>query len=146
MSRPNTLETLMLRTQRDGECLLWQGAKNRRGYGSVSVQGRIKPAHVAVFELAVGAVPMGLELDHLCRRPSCVNPKHLEPVTHRENVLRGTSPAALHAVKKHCEKGHPYTPENTSLFDGGRRRCRTCINARNRNYMRNYRAQGKDLL
>lgn len=141
MSRTNGLDSLLARTSREGECVVWTGSRSSRGYGRVSVAGRIKPAHVAVYEFVNGPVPVGLELDHTCRRPACVNPKHLEPVTHRENVLRGTSPAARNAVKPHCPKGHPYTPENTSLFDGGRRRCRTCINARNRDYMRNYRAK-----
>lgn len=130
----------MQRVQIQGECWLWP-TRAQRGYGTVSVAGRIRPAHVAFYELSVGPVAEGLELDHLCRNHACVNPKHLEAVTHQVNVLRGTSPAAKHAQATHCPAGHPYSPENTSYFDGGRRRCRECLRARNRTYMRNYRAQ-----
>ena len=138
MSRINDLPHILSRTRVEGECWLWLGSKTERGYGRVSVKGRLRPAHVAVYEFSIGPVSSGLELDHLCRNHSCVNPAHLEPVTHKVNVLRGTSPAAKHAIKTHCPAGHPYSPENTSFFDGGRRRCRICVGARNRVYMQTY--------
>lgn len=70
-------------------CWMWTAGSERLGYGVYSVQGRSVRAHVYVWELLVGPVPDGLELDHLCRRRLCCNPDHLEPVTHLVNVQRG---------------------------------------------------------
>lgn len=69
-------------------CWLWTGAKASNGYGSVSHGGSIHSAHRLVYRLLVGDVPDGLQLDHLCRTPSCVHPMHLEPVTPLVNVQR----------------------------------------------------------
>lgn len=71
-------------------------------------------------------IPAGMELDHLCRNPTCINPNHIEAVTHRENVLRGTSPMAENVKKTSCPNGHPYTKENTYAYDGWGRKCRKC--------------------
>jgi hypothetical protein len=72
-----------------GGCWLWTGAKHALGYGQQRIDWRIVPAHRFSYELLVGPIPEGLQIDHLCRVPSCVRPSHLEPVTHRENGLRG---------------------------------------------------------
>lgn len=70
-------------------CWIWQRSLGEKGYGVVRVDGRLVGAHKAYWERENGPVPDGLELDHLCRVRKCVNPAHLEPVTHRENVRRG---------------------------------------------------------
>lgn len=75
-------------------CRLWPRAKSL-GYGRIKFDGRLDLAHRVAYRLAVGPVPAGKVLDHLCRNPSCINPEHLEPVTMRENILRGTGPAAF---------------------------------------------------
>ena len=111
-------------------CWLWNAA-DRSGYGTTWKEGARKGdkdvlAHVEVYERLVGPIPRGLELDHLCRVPSCVNPAHLEPVTHRENILRGISPAAIHARKTECPKGHKYDGENLYRRPDGSRLCRAC--------------------
>jgi hypothetical protein len=78
--------------QPEGECWLWHGMKNGDGYGLVRRGGLDEGhsiTHRVVYEALVGLIPVGMELDHLCRERSCVNPDHLEPVLHRVNVQRG---------------------------------------------------------
>lgn len=74
-------------------CWIWLHGKSGAGYGQLHVKHsrprRMVYAHRVYYERHVGPVPDGLELDHLCRNPSCVNPEHLEPVTHAENIKRG---------------------------------------------------------
>lgn len=67
-------------------CWSWMPSGNT--YGGFHVKGKYVGAHVFSYEESFGKVPAGLELDHLCRNPSCVNPEHLEPVTHAENLRR----------------------------------------------------------
>ena len=104
-------------------CWLWMGARNAGGYGLFSDDnGRQRSAHRVSFELLRSPVPDGLQLDHLCRTPACVNPFHLEPVTPKENMARGSA-----ATATHCRRGHPYSG-NTIICRNGRRRCRVCTN------------------
>lgn len=108
-------------------CWVWVGAKSR-GYGQASHAGRVQYVHRITYEAFNGAVPSGLELDHTCRNRACVNPLHLEPVSHRTNVVRGEAPAAAirrHAQRTHCKRGHEFTPENTYQRPTGRE-CRQC--------------------
>ena len=87
-------------------------------------------AHRVSYQLVVGEIPEGLTLDHLCRNPSCVNPDHLEPVTTKENILRGVSKIAQQARQTHCKRGHPFDEENTMIVRGSARQCRACNKAR----------------
>ena len=106
-------------------CWIWIGKISGRGYGSFPI-GKINyAAHRIFYEQAKGEVPDGMVLDHLCRNIRCVNPNHLEPVTMKENTLRGIGPTALNAVKTHCPKGHPYNGGNLR-FRRGRRHCNAC--------------------
>lgn len=108
-------------------CWEWTGPPGAQGYGYITVARRRMSAHLYVWETYRGPVAPGLELDHLCRNRMCVRPDHLEPVTRRENILRGIGPAAQHARKTHCPQGHPYSEANTYHFaNGPRRRCRIC--------------------
>lgn len=88
-------------------CWEFSGSKNQFGYGMVKVGGRsapVRPAHRIVYENLVGPIEDGLVLDHLCRNRACVNPFHLEPVTHRTNILRGNGATAKKAAMKSCQK------------------------------------------
>ncbi len=108
----------------DTGCWDWIAACESRGYGHFYA-GRYWCAHRVSYELFVGPIPIGLTLDHLCRNRRCVNPEHLEPVSHRENILRGMSPLADNARRTHCRRGHPLFGDNVKLENGGRR-CLCC--------------------
>lgn len=111
-------------------CWLWLGAPVSHGYGQVK-RGNVRVgAHIAVYEEVRGPVPEGLELDHLCRVSCCVNPDHLDPVTHQENCRRGLVGQNMRS-KTHCPQGHPYFGDNLYLHKG-RRHCWTCITKRKR--------------
>lgn len=119
-------------------CWLWTATRTRAGYGYIKGDdGKNVLAHRLSYEWASGPIAVGLEVDHLCRVTSCVNPEHLEAVTPLENARRRKD------VKTHCAQGHEYTQEN-SLYDGrGNRLCRTCRNATVRAHRRRRRAQLK---
>lgn len=109
-------------------CWLWTGYLFRSGYGQIWISGggdKKRLAHRISYETFIGPVPTNLELDHLCRVRRCVNPDHLEPVTHRENVLRGSSPVALQVMQTHCIRGHLLTGDNL-LSSQTKRCCVTC--------------------
>lgn len=111
-------------------CWVWRGGTNPHGYGRFFVAGRLMTSHRYAYETFIGPVPAGMDLDHLCRRRGCANPRHVEPVTHRENLLRGDTVPAHRAAITHCPRGHEYTPENTYLYNR-QRYCRACRRARN---------------
>jgi hypothetical protein len=69
----------------DGGCWEWTACKNALGYGRFSVAGKPKLAHRVSYEISVGHVPDGAELDHICYNPGCVNPGHLRVATHSDN-------------------------------------------------------------
>jgi hypothetical protein len=108
-------------------CWVWTGG-TRNGYGRTTWNSRRDYVHRVMWEMLVGPIPDGLQIDHLCRVKLCCNPDHLEPVTPRVNVKRSSAGAILrrrNASVTHCPRGHCYSPENT-LVISGHRRCRTC--------------------
>lgn len=105
------------------QCWEWTGATSS-GYGTFGWHGRIVKAHRLAYTQLRGPIPDGKSLDHLCRNTICVNPAHLEPVTHYENMRRGRNWTWWREIT-HCPKGHPYDATNTYLYRGGRR-CITC--------------------
>lgn len=134
------LERLWAKVDKSGAdgCWLWTGPTNATGYGQIHLSGdnHHRPlVHRLVYELLVGPIPAELTLDHLCRIRSCCNPGHLEPVSYRENLLRGDTLAAANAAKTHCPAGHPYDEANTYVHNNGRG-CRICRNEHSRAYRR----------
>ena len=112
-------------------CWMWLGAKSRNGYPGVFWTGHRPPGYVKAHRFAYcaakGPIPDGLTLDHLCRVRCCVNPAHLEAVDNRTNILRGTAPSAVLAVRTHCGRGHLFDEANTyHRKDGGGRGCKVC--------------------
>jgi len=112
-------------------CWLWQARINPlNGYGKFRMQNRHWLAHRAAWTMFKGPIPKGLTIDHLCRVRNCVNPAHLEPVTQRENILRGNSMAAQCMRTNRCSHGHEFTEENTRIGPNGQRYCRECCRNR----------------
>ena len=125
-------------------CWNWTGAITTDGYGSFWVT--IVPgvyqsmlAHRFSFMFHGGKLIEGLTIDHLCRNRKCVNPRHLEQVSSRENILRGLGRAAINSRKTKCLNGHP--------FDGvfkKKRFCRICRSQYLETYGRRYYQQNKE--
>jgi hypothetical protein len=113
-----------------GDCWEWTGYRDVHGYGGVHAEGKQWKAHGYLYTKLVGPVPVGLELDHLCRNKACVNPDHLEAVQHRVNSLRGRGAAAVNAARVTCPRGHRIE----GVRGTGQRYCLTCnrIRARGR--------------
>jgi hypothetical protein len=111
-----------------GHCNEWDGARNERGYGTFWNSRTVK-AHRYAYELALGAIPAGLDIDHRCRNRRCVRPSHLRAVTHRVNLLASTNHVALRAAQVACHRGHPFDDDNTIRATDGTRKCRACKNA-----------------
>ena len=118
-------------------CWIWMKALGTGGYGVQRWNGKQTLAHRMSYTLLRGLIPVHLEIDHLCRVRSCVNPDHMEPVTKQINSHRGMSPWGRNAVRTHCSQGHEFTPENTAIYDG-RRRCRECKRQSCRNWYDKY--------
>lgn len=119
-----------------GDCWEWTGRimPPPNGYGTIG--GKL--AHKVIWELLVGPVPEGLELDHLCRTNHCVKPDHLEPVSHWENMRRGGN-----SIKSHCKRGHLLSGANlrrepSVTARGYARRCKAChnLNAQRRYWLK----------
>lgn len=119
------------KVQKTETCWLWKGAVNNKGYGQFRLEKTVL-AHRVAYELVKGPIPYGMELDHLadlCASTLCVNPDHLEPVTHVENCRRGKA-GSHNKVKTHCPVGHLYEGRNLMIVGEGRRQCRACTYAR----------------
>lgn len=107
-------------TKKENGC--WEFACiGAQGYGRIRIDPHKPPvpAHRYAYELLKGKIPDGLQLDHLCLNKACVNPDHLEPVTAQVNIARAD------ALITHCPHGHPYSPENTYVYNG-HRFCKQC--------------------
>jgi hypothetical protein len=117
-------------------CLIFTGCKSSVGYGVVYTGSRQHGVHRVTYEHFVGPITEGLQIDHLCRQRDCCEPTHLEPVTRRENLVRGDGFAGVNARKTHCANGHALSDENVWLRlreNGGRERhCRICNRERQR--------------
>jgi hypothetical protein len=118
-------------------CWEWQAALDANGYGKIWDGKAVRLAHRVVYEMEVGPIPEGLDIDHLCRVTRCVNPEHLEPVTRSENLRRGEV-GGYWGRQTECRRGHEYTEENTRIInrkDGTQERvCKECARERVRKH------------
>ena len=131
--KPRSLaERFWEKVEPTGFCWGWAGSIDAYGYGRLSIKTprgwRDGKAHRLAYELLVGPIPHGLDIDHLCRMKHCVNPDHLQPVTRGENTRRHYS------LRTHCKSGHRWTPESTYVKPNGTRMCRLCKNERRRKH------------
>jgi hypothetical protein len=117
-----------------GGCWIWQGKDlNESGHARFFVDGQRVLVHRWAYERFVGPIPDGLVLDHLCRKPSCVRPTHLEPVTQPVNVSRApTAITTINSAKTHCIHGHEFAGHNLMWKRNGDRPCRQCRACHNR--------------
>ena len=122
-----------------GGCWLWMAYCDKDGYAQSRVGSRTDGTYRNVrtarylYQQFVRAIPDGLQVDHLCRQRACVNTNHLEPVTPRENTLRGKGVTAVNHRKQRCKRGHDFTEDNTYWWNN-MRHCRRCKSERSRRY------------
>lgn len=127
-------------------CWIYPGCDHGNGYRRASLDGWMQYVHRVVYVFFCGAIPDGLELDHLCRNRACANFEHVEPVTRKVNILRGEmDPGAPRRNKTHCPYGHPYSGDNLRLDVRGYRACWTCIRQRRRERRRRLREYARSV-
>lgn len=111
-------------------CWIWLGGHVGRGYGAYYADGKQRPAHRVSFEFFNGPLDEDLEIDHLCRTRNCVNPWHLEQVTHRKNSMRGIAPSMVIRRSGKCLHGHKLEGKNLIVRKNKKHGCRSCDNRR----------------
>ena len=116
-------------------CWVWPGYVNGDGYARKNGVG----VHRIMWELLSNEViPEGMEIDHLCRNRACIRPSHLQVVDHRTNTLRGITIPAHNSRKTECPQGHQYDEVNTYIDKRGKRYCRACKKARDKERRRSH--------
>lgn len=111
-------------------CWNWTANKNQKGYGRVAIDGRLHSAHRVSFEIFNGPLIDGLEVDHVCENRGCINPAHLQQITHASNVRKGNRWNIERPT--HCPRGHPFTAPNLGHDHRGWRYCKACASRRHK--------------
>jgi hypothetical protein len=123
-------------------CWNWTGHRDTKGYGSFSLPGGAGHsvyAHRWSYQYFVGPVPEGMEVGHKCGNRGCVNPQHLQAMSHRENLFDSMTSARRNAEKTHCVQGHEYLEHNTIRTPEGHRACKECKRLYQRGYWKKNR-------
>jgi hypothetical protein len=128
-------------------CWIWKGSPDRCGYGQMRLNGKRPMAHNISWWMFVGEIPKDKEIDHICEVRLCVNPTHLQALTHKENVNKGKGLGAVNTRKTHCKQGHPLSGDNLR-YDKGRygmrRNCKTCQKKWHAEYYKRTKANNRD--
>lgn len=137
--KQTTEERFWNRVDKTESCWLWLGGLTRYGYGIMGIgqRGKRVNAHRFAYEMLVGLIPEGLQIDHLCRVRNCVNPEHLEPVTNAENGRRGVAgqwKVVQRMQVNQCPQGHEFAHPNLYVRPDGARACRECMRAATRRW------------
>ena len=117
-------------SKQENGCWIWHAAISSTGYGCYWFEGRVESAHIASYKMHVGSIPSGMELDHTCNVPRCVNPTHLNPVTHQQNIQLAFQRVPKKKSAK-CKRGHDLTGENRASWGTGDY-CKICNAMRTR--------------
>lgn len=125
------------------DCWLWVGPRQKTGHGKFYWKGKYTSSYRAFYKKFINNDIDGLDVDHICNNPPCMNLSHLQAITSRANTLRGTSPPAVNVHKTECPVGHSYTTENTKVSKKGNRSCRECSRVAWRAYY--YKRKGTEL-
>lgn len=125
--RMNSTERFWSYVEKSDRCWGWSGPMNGDGYGKFSIGTKKVSAHRFSYELLVGSIPDGMEIDHSCRVRSCVNPAHLQAATRKQNVenvdVQRTSTTGVRGVgpseggRFRARVGHNGTTYYLGVFD-----------------------------
>lgn len=123
------------KVQMGPSCWVWEGARNRGGYGTFRRGSVVIKAHRAAWEFCYGPIPEGLCVLHKCDNPPCVRPDHLFLGTVADNAQdRVAKGRDGHRAKTHCPRGHPLSGENLYVCPRGKRQCRICKSEASRRF------------
>ena len=128
------LERFEDKVWRTDTCWRWLGSTDKDGYALFRIGKTNRGARIS-YEHYVGPIPEGYEIDHLWKQKDCVNPFHLEAVTHKVNISRQEH-NNQNKNKKSCNNGHEFTEKNTLILANGDRQCRKCSRDRQRKHRR----------
>lgn len=118
------------KSRREGECLVFYTTVQPNGYGQMWNGRRPEQAHRIAYRIAYGDIPRDTEIDHKCRNRACINPEHLQAITHKQNMHLSETVMGLNHRKTHCIRGHELKGDNLRLEPDGRRQCRACDRVR----------------
>ncbi len=121
-STVDPLEKIRRRLLPQGECLVWQGATNSRGYGVVRINGKLDLVHRVVYKRCTGPIAEGHQVHHTCHVRKCANYIHLWSIPRAENATDNDGPTGINKRQTHCYAGHPLPPPGAN----GKRRCLPC--------------------
>ncbi len=134
------MQTFWNKVKKTDTCWLWTGSNNGSGYGEIRIKNKKFYTHRLSYEWAKGKIPIGFQIDHLCKNRDCCNPDHLEAVAPKINVQRGNT-SKPHFIKTHCINGHLYEKYEYKRTDGKGRNCSECVRNASREYQHRKRAK-----